>query len=274
VITFVPTPIGNLDDISYRTLKVLEGAEVFLCEDTRVTKQLLHLLSTRFDTTFNPKEFISVHSHNEEEFLNKLQTIDIDKNIVYLSDAGMPCISDPGAKIVDFCIKNSIKYDVLPGANAALSAYAMSGFTSKEFLFYGFLPHKAQNRLQELEKIFSYPFITIIYESPKRVITLLQEISSLDADKTVFMVKEISKLYQKTYKDSAKNLLKIFENEKNIKGEWVVIIDSKEQTGNLLGFDDIKDLDIPPKQKAKLISKLKNISVKVAYEEILGKIEE
>ncbi len=272
MITFVPTPIGNLEDISYRSIKALESAEVFLCEDTRVTKQLLNLISQRLDKTFNPKEFISVHSHNENDFLEKLKTIDTNQNIVYVSDAGMPCISDPGAKIVEYCIKNKIPYDVLPGANAAITSYAMSGFDNKEFLFYGFLPHKEQNRLEELQKIFSYPFVTILYESPKRVTQLLKELSSMDSQRIVFMAKEISKMYQTIYKDSAKNLYELFKKDKEPKGEWVVIIEGIKSDGVLLGFDDIKDLDIPPKQKAKLIAKLKGIPVKVAYEEILDKI--
>jgi len=272
VITFVPTPIGNLDDISYRTIKALEGAEVFLCEDTRVTKKLLNLINQRFDKSFNPKEFISVHSHNEAEFVEKLKTIDTNQNIVFVSDAGMPCISDPGAKIVEYCIKNQIPYDVLPGANAAVTAYAMSGFEHKEFLFFGFLPHKEQNRLDELKKILNLPFVTILYESPKRVVQLLKEISKLDDTREVFMAKELSKLYQKVFKDTPQNLLKTL-GSKEQKGEWVVIIDGKPSVGNLLDFDDIKDLSLPPKQKAKLIAKLKGITPKVAYEVYLDKIQ-
>ncbi|QOG12569.1 16S rRNA (cytidine(1402)-2'-O)-methyltransferase [Arcobacter sp. FWKO B] len=271
MITFVPTPIGNLEDISYRTIKVLEGAEVLLCEDTRVTKRLLHLISDKLSITFNQKDFISVHSHNESSFLETLKNMDLSKNIVYLSDAGMPCISDPGAKIVNFCIQNNIQYDVLPGANALLCAYAMSGFEEKEFLFYGFLPHKEQNRLQELKNILNMGYNTILYESPKRVLILLKELLSIDKDRTIFLAKELTKLYQSTYKGSVQEL---YNNLKSvdIKGEWVVVIQGLHNDGNLLDFDDIKDLDMPPKQKAKLIAKLKGITPKVAYEEFLDKI--
>ena len=123
MLTLVPTPIGNLEDISKRAITALLEAELIFCEDTRVTKKLLHLLSQRENLEFKCNDYKSFHSHNEKHVLTTLSPEDFNKNIVYVSDAGMPCVSDPGATLVQYCIENSIEYDVLPGANAVLNLY-------------------------------------------------------------------------------------------------------------------------------------------------------
>ena len=269
MLTFIPTPIGNLSDISYRSIDFLKEADIFLCEDTRVTKKLLNLISNKFDfqINFNQKTFISVHSHNEKDFIESANTLELlqTQNIVYLSDAGMPCISDPGALIVDFCIKNNIPYDILPGANAVLTAYAMSGFTLNEFNFIGFLPHKSKDRINKLENILQNSSITILYESPHRLIKMLNELQQLDPNRIVFIAKELTKKYQQTFKDSAKNIYEVLSTN-TIKGEWVVVIDAKPTSkGEAITYSDIEKLDIAPKQKAKLLSKLTGENTKDIY---------
>jgi len=266
MLTFVPTPIGNLEDISYRSIKVLIEAELILCEDTRVTKKLLHLISNKLNIVFPVQEFKSVHSHNEKEFLTiSNKELLLLKKVVYVSDAGMPCISDPGALLVNFCIKNKIPYDVLPGANALLTAYAMSGFEQKEFSFFGFLPHKGKQRDNQLQAIMEHNFNTIIYESPHRLLKLIEQIKMLDNSREIFIVKELTKMYQTTFKGIANEL---FEQLKlsDIRGEWVVIIKSVSNTqGENITIKDIQSLDIPPKQKAKLLSKLTGKTIKEIY---------
>ncbi len=270
MLTFVPTPIGNLGDLSFRSLEVLKEAELILCEDTRITKRLLHLVGLKLDIQFNQKEFKSVHSHNEKAFLtseNKeiLQT----KNVVYVSDAGMPCVSDPGAFLVNFCINNEIKYDVLPGANALLTAFAMSGFESKEFTFFGFLPHKGKDRQAQLEAILENQFITILYESPHRLLKLLEQLEQLDETREIFIVKELTKMYQESFKGTTQEVYSKFKNS-TIKGEWVVIIDkSNISLGSHITLKDIEELNLPPKQKAKLISKLTGQNVKEIYNSLI-----
>ncbi|WP_418179478.1 16S rRNA (cytidine(1402)-2'-O)-methyltransferase [Aliarcobacter lanthieri] len=271
MLCLVPTPIGNLEDISQRSLKVLLEAELIFCEDTRVTKKLLNLLAEKYNLDFSNKDFKSFHSHNENQILQSLDKNTFSKNVVYVSDAGMPCISDPGATLVDFCIKNDIPYDVIPGANAVLTAFAMSGFKNTEFTFYGFLDHKGASRNAKLEEILSSNKLGILYESPHRLLKLLEELKNKDENRTIFLAKEISKLHQKTYKDNAKNLYELFLNI-DIKGEWVVVIEAKKQIGFNLELDDILPLDLAPKVKAKLIAKLTGTSVKEVYQEILDKI--
>ncbi|WP_419777286.1 16S rRNA (cytidine(1402)-2'-O)-methyltransferase [Malaciobacter marinus] len=268
MLILVPTPIGNLEDISKRALDALMEAELIFCEDTRVTKKLLNLLSEKFNLNFENKQFQSYHSHNENKVLKTLDKETFTKNVVYVSDAGMPCVSDPGATLVDFCIKNDIKYDVIPGANAILTAYAMSGFTHTTFSFHGFLAHKGSDRASKLKTIMQSDKLGILYESPHRLLKLLEELKNIDENRTIFLVKEISKLHQKSFKDSAKNIFEIFKDI-NIKGEWVVIIEPTIFEGQALNVDDIKDLDLAPKVKAKLLSKLTGKKTKDIYQELM-----
>ena len=263
----VPTPIGNLDDISYRSIQVLQEAELIFCEDTRVTKRLLSLLSEKLNINFPCTEFKSLHSHNENQVLKNLTPDTFTKNVVYASDAGMPCVSDPGAFLVQYCIENQIPYDVLPGANAILTAYALSGFAYTEFTFYGFLPHKGKDRTNKLQKSLNEDKLVIFYESPHRLLKLLEELNEFAPNKTIFLAKELTKLHQKTFKNTAKNLFELFKKE-NIRGEWVVIIEPSKKDGEDLTIEDIQDLDLAPKVKAKLLSKLTGRSVKEIYTEL------
>ncbi len=272
MLTFIPTPIGNLDDISYRSVTALVETDTYLCEDTRVTKKLLTLLGEKLNCNFNikDKQFISLHSHNESKFVEQLTKEYFENSKVsYVSDAGMPCVSDPGALLVNFCIKHDIKYQVLPGANALLTAYAMSGFNKKEFTFFGFLPHKGKDRASQLNSILESKYITILYESPHRLLKLLEQISQLDPQRDIFMVKELTKMYESSFKNSAKELYERFKSE-NIRGEWVVIVDSTVSgDGEAITINDLETLDLPPKQKAKLISKLTGEKTKDIYNRLL-----
>jgi len=267
VLTLVPTPIGNLEDISKRAITALLDAELIFCEDTRVTKKLLQLLSQRENLQFNCNEFKSFHSHNEKQILKTLSPEDFEKNIVYVSDAGMPCVSDPGASLVDFCIQNNISYDVIPGANAVLTAFAMSGFEQTEFTFYGFLAHKGKERHQKLSQVMQSSILPILYESPHRLFKTIEEIKNIDENRTIFLAKELTKLHQKIYKDTALNLFEQFKNE-NIKGEWVIIIEPTKTRGESIELSDIEELDLAPKVKAKLIAKLTGKSVKEIYNQL------
>ncbi len=270
MLTLVPTPIGNLGDVSFRTIEVLKEGELILCEDTRVTKKLLSLLSEKYQITFPPFSFISIHSHNEKEFVQKEDNLELlrNKNCIYMSDAGMPCLSDPGAILVQTSLDNDIEYDVLPGSNALLTAYAMSGFSNTRFTFHGFLPHKGHDRADQLYSIMNSNTLSLLYESPHRLLKLLEEISKLDPNRVIFLVKELSKKFQRTYKDCVINIFTALKKEQ-IKGEWVVIIENKEvSSAGIITEDDIKNLSLPPKQKAKLLSKLTGKNTKEIYEEL------
>ena len=271
MLSFIPTPIGNLGDISFRALELLKEGEYILCEDTRVSKKLLHLFGEKYGINFPDFTFFSVHSHNEEKFLTKTN-IELlkTKNCIYLSDAGMPCVSDPGAILVQYCLQYNIPYDIIPGANALLTAYANSGFLDTEFTFFGFLPHKGKHRAYKLQKILNCANLAILYESPHRLLKLLKELNDTIPDQEIFLIKELTKKYQTRYKNSVVNIYKLLKDE-TIKGEWVVIIPSRVSTAtHPITLDDISELSIPPKQKAKLISKLTGKNIKDIYNSLIN----
>ena len=273
MLVFVPTPIGNLGDVSFRTIEVLKDTELILCEDTRVTKKLLNLISQRIEIIFPSYEFISLHSHNEKDFLtseNKqlLET----KKCVYMSDAGMPCVSDPGSLLVDFCLNNDIEYDVLPGANAILTAYASCGFTQNAtaFTFFGFLPHKGNSRSDMLDMVMNSNTLAILYESPHRLLKLLEELNKIDSKRNIFLTKELTKKFQTRYRGNVNDVLEEI-NKTQIKGEWVVVIEQQMvENRGMITYDDLIELKLPPKQKAKLISKLTGVNIKDIYNDLIG----
>jgi len=267
MLSLVPTPIGNIADISLRALEVFASAEVMLCEDTRVTKKLLHFLKERYDLTLNDPKFISLHSHNEAEFVAALTPDFFDRQIVYVSDAGMPGISDPGQMLVRYCIDHQLPYDVLPGANALLGAFVASGFVQTKMLFLGFLPHKGNDRSSALQEALFNGYTTVLYESPKRLDKLLAEIAVAAPERNVFLAKEITKKYQRFYHGTAAQLAP--QMEKEIRGEWVVVIVASQARGSSLSEQDILALDIPKKAASKLIAKITGENPKECYQRLL-----
>jgi 16S rRNA (cytidine1402-2'-O)-methyltransferase len=207
-----------------------------------------------------------MHSHNEDKVLSKIdpQTLK-SKEVVYVSDAGMPAISDPGSKLVKFCQKHDIPYTVIPGANAALTAFVASGFEG-EFCFHAFLPHKGNERSEKLKEIINSNKIAILYESPHRIEKLLNELKELIPDREIFLAKELTKIHETYIKGKAKEI-----ELKNTKGEWVVVIDKAENKKTLeLSYDEISALPIPPKEKSKLLAKISEKSAKEIYKELIN----
>ncbi len=268
MITFIPTPIGNPQDITIRAIKMFEKAVLFLCEDTRQTKRLLRLLEERFGMMYPDAQFYSFNEHNGEERLNELGKSLQEKEVVYVSDAGMPVISDPGQILVAYAQENNIPYDVLPGASAVTTAYAASGFEEGKFLFYAFLPHKGKERSAALSEALSNGYNTVLYEAPHRLEKLLGEIATLDEKRELFLAKEISKKYQRYYRGTAE-VLNAQLKELTIRGEWVVIIKAHKSIEKSLSFTEVLTLDLPPKSKAKILAQLSDKSVKEWYNELI-----
>ena len=268
MLTLVPTPIGNIADISLRAMDALTKADVLLCEDTRVTKKLLHILSERYSLQRTEQEFISLHSHNEEAFIQKVSPEFFDKNVIYVSDAGMPGISDPGQLLVKYCQDENIEYDILPGANALLTAFVASGFVNTQMLFFGFLPHKGKERSQALQGALHNGFTTILYEAPHRLDKLLKELSIEVPTRRIFCAKELTKKYQTFFHGSASEIPTKIKKE-TIKGEWVVVIEAGTARQSSLSENDVLELDIPKKTAAKLISKITGENTKACYQRLL-----
>jgi len=271
MVKFIPTPIGNIEDITIRALKEFEKATLFLCEDTRVTKALLKILEERFNLNY-PKDadFISFHEYNGKSRLKEIGFRLKMENVVYVSDAGTPNISDPGQILVDFCQKEGISYDVLTGATALTTAYCASGFESGKFTFIGFLPHKGSKRREELLRVLNGEFDTIIYEAPHRIEKLLKEIIEVDENREIFLAKELTKLHQNYKRGLAKDILDDFKNSRlSIKGEWVLVIKAKSHKKECLSKEEILNINIPPKIKAKLLSKITNLTTKEWYSRLI-----
>jgi len=249
-------------------MKLFEKADLFFCEDTRQTKRLLRLLEERFDMAYPEADLISFNEHNGQARIEEFSSVFEAQEIVYVSDAGMPVISDPGQLLVAYCQKHQIAYDVLPGASAVTTAYAASGFEEGKFLFYAFLPHKGKERAAALSEAMSNGYNTVLYESPHRLDKLLKEVVEIDAGRELFLAKEISKKYQTYFHGTAAELNEKFKTL-TIRGEWVVVISAKKSMEKSLGFSEVLKLDLPPKVKAKLLAQLSDKSVKEWYDTLI-----
>lgn len=212
----IPTPIGNLDDITLRSIKVLKSVEVIFSEDTRVTALLLKHLDIS-------KKLISSHKFNESENKNKL--IEYLKNgydVGIVSDRGTPVISDPGYELAKFAIINNYNVVGLPGATALIPALIMSGINPMPFLFYGFLDHKEGKRKKELQSLNSLSYTLIFYEAPHRLEKTLNNMLEILGNRSISISREISKKYEEVYRGT---ISEVIEQTVDIKGELVIIVE-------------------------------------------------
>ncbi|ENH96114.1 16S rRNA cytidine-2'-O-methyltransferase RsmI [Gracilibacillus halophilus YIM-C55.5] len=219
----VPTPIGNLEDITIRSLKILEEATIIAAEDTRNTGKLLHHFKIE-------NKMISYHEHNKDK--KEPMMLDYLRNghiVAVVSDAGMPGISDPGYELITAAIQEDVPVIVLPGANAALCALVGSGLPTNEFFFYGFLPRKKNKRLEEIERIRSYQSTIMLYESPYRVKETVTALREGLGNRRVTLARELTKRYEEYVRGTLEEL----ENElqaKEVKGECCLIIEGASDT--------------------------------------------
>ena len=216
-LSIVPTPIGNLNDITYRAIKVLKDSDIILCEDTRISKRLL-------DKYSNDKPLYSYHIHNEHKVVEKyIQYIISGKKVSLISDAGTPGISDPGYLIIRESIKKNIEIDCLPGPTAFVPALINSGISSDKFVFEGFLPKK-KGRMSRIEFLKEEKRSIIIYESPHRIKRLIEELKAVfGGQRLVSISRELSKIHQENIRGTIDEVDKNLES-KNIKGELILII--------------------------------------------------
>ena len=222
VLNIVPTPIGNLEDITLRSLDTLKNSDYILCEDTRVSKKLLNKYNIEV-------QLVSFHSFNEHKTVQKHINQILDGKVVSLiSDAGTPSISDPGFLIVRESIKNNIEINCLPGATALIPAIVNSGLSSERFVFEGFLPTK-KGRNKRIKNLVDEKRSIVIYESPKRILKLIKDLMDfLGEDRKASISRELSKIYQENIRGTLKEIHDKLESI-NIKGEFVIVIDGKKK---------------------------------------------
>lgn len=217
------TPIGNMEDITQRVLRILSTVDAIYAEDTRHSLLLLNHYNIK-------KPLFSCHTHNEAEKAQEIaMRLKNGETIAYISDAGMPCISDPGERLIEVCVENGLEFTVLPGATASVTALALSGLPTDKFLFYGFLPRSGKERKDALSFICNTPVTTIVYESPNRVYDTLYEIKALAGEsRRAAVVREITKVFEQAVRGTLNELcMKYAENPP--KGECVIIIEGAAQ---------------------------------------------
>lgn len=225
----VSTPIGNLDDITFRAVKVLSSCDYILCEDTRNSKVLLDRLEIK-------NKLVSFHKFSEKKEEEKiLSDLKEGKEIALISDGGTPVINDPGFELVNRCIENGIKVTAIPGPCSLIDAIVLSGFDSSSFQFIGFLPKKTVQLEHTLKKILHYDGVSICFESPQRVISTLELAEKFDSSRKMAVARELTKKFEEVVRGTPKELREYFLKNP-LKGE-IVLLFEKNKT-------DFKDIQV------------------------------
>ncbi len=227
MLTLVATPLGNLSDITLRALDALKAADIILCEDTRRSAILLNHYEIK-------KPLYSYHKFNEQKKLDLIaEKLQEGLNIALISDAGTPTISDPGERLVKHCIKLNLKVDSIPGPCAVILALTLSGLNTEKFQFIGFLP-KTSGRLERVLKTsFSYDGTTICYETPHRLLKVLEMIHKIAPEKNLVVCRELTKKFEETRRGTAATHLNYWK-EHTLKGEIVLLFEGDDQSINEL----------------------------------------
>lgn len=228
----IPTPIGNMDDITIRSINTLKEVDIIYAEDTRVTKILLNKYNIS-------KRLFSCHKYSEEKNKDKIiNELKNGLNIAIVTDRGTPLISDPGSVIVSGAINSGINVVSLPGASALLPALNMSGISNEKFLFYGFLNSKNNKMVAELQRIQNTPYTIIFYESPHRLKKTLQVILEVFGERKIAVAREISKLYEEIFRGSIKEAIEFYED---VKGEIVIIVEGSSNDNEEVDYEKLID---------------------------------
>ena len=265
----VATPIGNLEDITFRAINILKQVDLIAAEDTRHTLKLLNYYEIS-------KPLISYHRHNEELkvdiLINKLLE---GKNIAIVTDAGTPGISDPGEEVVKQAIKQNIEIIPIPGACALINALIPSGLNTKEFAFYGFLPLNKKNRKNILERIKKEDKTIILYEAPHKLIKTLEDILESIGNVNCVIAKELTKIHEKFERNNIYNLIEELNKQEKIKGEYIILLDmnfnQREEKEGILNksieeqYEFYKLQGMEKKEIIKQIAKNKNVPKNEIY---------
>lgn len=219
ILYIVATPIGNLGDITKRAIKTLETVDIILCEDTRTSSHLLNSLEIK-------TKLISYHKFNENERSREvIELLKSGKNIALITDAGTPCISDPGSILISECISNKIEIFSIPGASALTTALTLSGLVIHNFAFYGFLERKNSKQKEELKRIQQNDLETIVfYESPKRIIPTIENIKEVMNDPYIIVLNELTKKFEKKYYGKSSQVLDLLQKANYELGEYVIVV--------------------------------------------------
>ncbi|WP_195940836.1 16S rRNA (cytidine(1402)-2'-O)-methyltransferase [Romboutsia sp. 1001713B170131_170501_G6] len=267
-----PTPIGNLEDMTYRTVRILNEVDLIAAEDTRHSIKLLN----HFEIS---KPLTSYHEHNKDSkgsyLIDKLLS---GENIALISDAGMPGISDPGEEIIKQAIENNIEIEVLPGASASIIALVGSGLETRKFAFEGFLDRDKRVRRQQLEELKEERRTIIFYESPHRLKDTLKDMLKILGNRKIAVNRELTKKYQEVIREDIETVVEIF-NEKEVKGEFVLIVEGfKGEITKKNSYDDLNEREYVialleegknKKEAIKIVCKDRKLQKDIVYKQVL-----
>ncbi len=248
----IPTPIGNMDDISKRIIDTLNYVDIIFCEDTRSTSILLNYLNIK-------KKLISSHKFNEESNINKmLKYLEEGKNVGIVSDRGTPCISDPGYILTNAAVEHNYEVIAIPGPTAFIPALITSGIITQPFLFYGFLNSKKSNRKKELEKLRFEKETIIFYEAPHRIEETIEDMKQiLGNNRKISISREITKKYEKKYYGTLGNILNKLDE---IKGEFVIVVEGNNEIDNYNDMSLMEHIELYISQDLKIMDAIKQVA--------------
>ena len=276
-IYLVATPIGNLSDISMRAIETLKNVDIIACEDTRNTIRLLNHFEIKGHLT-------SYHEYNKIDKAYELcEKVKAGNNIAFVSDAGMPAISDPGYELVDIAYKEGLEVTVVPGASAVVSALAISGISSRRFAFEGFLPADKNEKKEILTELSQESRTIILYEAPHRLLKTLKELFEYMGDRNIAIVREITKLHEEVLRGKLADIIADYESEKiAIRGEYVLVIEGKslleKREERQKSFEEISIREhyekyiaegMDKKEAMKAVAKDRGIQKRDVYKELL-----
>lgn len=259
----VPTPIGNLQDMTFRSVEILQTVDLIAAEDTRNTIKLLNHFAIS-----TPQ--ISLHEHNYQQRIPQLiEKLQNGESIAQVSDAGMPSISDPGHELVLACIEENIPVIALPGATAGLTALIASGLSVQPFTFYGFLPRKKKEQQEALEKLKGKEETVIFYESPFRLKETLENILKVMGNRKVVICRELTKIYEEYLRGDVKELIELLSNAP-LKGECVLMVEGSTTKGAYptdihVHFQELKELGLSDKEIIKEVAKIRQMKKQEVY---------
>lgn len=258
----ISTPIGNLDDITLRSINVLKEVEVVFSEDTRVTSLLLNHLQIK-------KKLIPLHEHNEDTAKEKvLSYLEQGFSVALVTDRGTPIISDPGYKTVKYIIEKGYNVIALPGACAFVPALITSGIEPEHFIFYGFLNSKKSKRKKELQELKNNKTTIIFYEAPHRIIETLNDIKNIFGDRNISISREITKKYESIFRGKITDFLSM---ENLIKGEFVIVVSGNKEVIEMQDKDLFQEIDdyikngFSKQEAIKKVANDNNISKNILY---------
>ncbi len=266
----VGTPIGNMEDITLRALRILKEVDLIAAEDTRQIRKILNKYSIKNRT-------ISYHEHNEDyksqKIVNELLS---GKDVALVSDAGMPGISDPGYRLVNLAFKQGIEVISVPGPSAIVASLSVSGLPTDSFFFAGFLPTKKGERIKKLQEYKEYSFTLVLYEAPHRIVKSLQDILEILGNRKVVIARELTKMHEEVLRGSADEVISLLK-ARQIKGEITLLVEGKkkEKPGNISDIElkdkieELKRKGFSEKEAMKKVARQLNVSKSEVYRELL-----